>query len=174
MIAIRNDVPQSSSKYHLLSLSVTASHTHTQSPPPCICTSHSFLQFRAQPQLPPLPPLCTAAFFVHHLGRRVGVHLNHEEKRISRVLPTDFHPNDIPPKHRESMHAYLPLPTRHRHVDEAPRVCDSLLRSALGGLFLLLRFNLYSRRKTLNQLNGPVVFSPAKWDGMVWSGVGFS
>lgn len=71
------------------------------------------------------------------------------------------------------MHAYLPLPTRHRDVDEAPRICDSLLRSALGGLLLLLRFNLYSRRQNAQSVKRFLVLfpPPAKWDGMGWFGV---
>ena len=38
---------------------------------------------------------------------------------------------------------YLSLPTGHCHVHESSGVCDSLLRSALWGLLLLLGLNLY-------------------------------
>ena len=40
---------------------------------------------------------------------------------------------------------YLPLATGHRHVDEAPGVGNALLRAALGGFLLLLRFDLFAR-----------------------------
>lgn len=53
---------------------------------------------------------------------------------------------------RNERHVYLPLPTRHRNIDESPRICDSLLRSALGRLLLLLRFNLIPTTK-LSQSN---------------------
>ncbi len=36
----------------------------------------------------------------------------------------------------------LPLATGESNVNESAGVCDSLLRAALGGLFLLLRLNL--------------------------------
>jgi hypothetical protein len=36
----------------------------------------------------------------------------------------------------------LPLATGESNVHETAGVCDSLLRSALGGLLLLLRLNL--------------------------------
>jgi hypothetical protein len=39
---------------------------------------------------------------------------------------------------------YLPLPTRHSHIDKSSSVGYSLLRAALGGLFLFLGFNLYT------------------------------
>ena len=43
---------------------------------------------------------------------------------------------------KKTFQTYLSLPTRHRNIHKAPRVCDSLLCAALGSLLLLLRFNL--------------------------------
>jgi hypothetical protein len=39
-------------------------------------------------------------------------------------------------------YAHLPLATSKSNVDESAGVCYSLLRTALGGLLLLLRLNL--------------------------------
>lgn len=44
---------------------------------------------------------------------------------------------------------YLSLATGHRHVHEPPGVCDSLLRSALGHLLLLLWVNLQREIKSV-------------------------
>ncbi len=40
------------------------------------------------------------------------------------------------------MYPYLSLATGHCHVDESSGVCDSLLRTTLGLLLLLLRLDL--------------------------------
>lgn len=39
---------------------------------------------------------------------------------------------------------HLSLATSHCDIDESSGVCDSLLRSALRGLLLLLRLDLYT------------------------------
>lgn len=41
----------------------------------------------------------------------------------------------------------LSLPTGHRNIHKPPRVCDSLLRSALGCLLLLLGFDLFATNR---------------------------
>lgn len=41
------------------------------------------------------------------------------------------------------MCAYLPLPASHSNIYEAAGVCYSLLRTTLGGLLLLLGFDLH-------------------------------
>lgn len=45
--------------------------------------------------------------------------------------------------------AYLSLATHHRNIDESAGVLNSLLRSALGGLLLLLGFDLKVSGKKL-------------------------
>lgn len=43
---------------------------------------------------------------------------------------------------RRWVRVHLPLAAGHGDIDEAPGVCDSLLRAALWGLLLLLGFDL--------------------------------